>query len=137
MPNAIVVDATGEVRAFGYVDFTEVLEAGQSQVVLADGAAPPSSTPLHHLKVVGGLLVEASAAEKAAADIVNTARAEDAAQGAVRIDLVVNNTARLPLPPPATGLLVGVRDGGAGVPALAISANNRWFIFDSDRQVGP
>lgn len=95
----------------------------------------PAGVPLRHVKVVAGAFAEMTAPEKAAVDAAQAAADQAVAAGAVTIERIVANTGLLPLPPPRPGLVVVVTDGGAGVPAIAVSGPAQWAIFDSDRIV--
>lgn len=137
--NAVTSLATGRVVKWGDLDFLAAGEvgAGTQQVPVNDEAIPPAGVPLQNVKVVGLDFQPMTAPEAAAAD-AEVAQIEEAeTRGAAIVQRTVNDSTELPLPPPGQGRLVGMADGGAGVAALAISGNARWFIFDSDRIVGP
>ena len=137
---AVTSDATGRVVKFGDLDFAAAGDVGpgQTQVAVVGEDFPDlQAAPLHHYKVVGGFFAVQAVVEQNASDAELAAEERAQAKGALVINRVVATTADLPLPPPSSGLFVGVQDGGAGVVALAISGGARWFIFDSDRIVGP
>ncbi len=138
MPKAVIHTATGAVLRYGYCDFSTdgtFDPATQTQVDVTEGSVPLANIPLYYNKIVGGLFVEMSAAQKAAVDAARAAEKTAALDGAVRVERVVNSLAALPIPPPAAGLLVGVIT--AGQMGLAISGTDRWFLFAVDGVVGP
>lgn len=136
MANVIVDIATGRVLGFGHADLSSVLRPGQRQLLLQDGEQPPDGVPMRHLRISGGRFVRGNPAQRDAADVADESERRARAEGAVQLQRVVNNPGQLPLPPPRNGLMVMVRDGGAGVPALAVSTNTQWAIFDAQRMIG-
>ena len=137
--NAVTSTITGAVKRWGDLDFSSTIGANEVQVSLRDGAVPhPESEPLHHFTVTrGGAFAKLSAPQRQAADAELAAEQQAAAVGAKQIGRVVGSPGDLPLPPPAAGLLVGLVDGGGGIPAIALSEATRWAIFDADRFHGP
>ena len=139
MRNAVTDNAVLSVLRYGATDFTtdgSFNGATQTQVALNPGTQPPAGVQLSHVKVVAGDFVEMTAPEKAAVDAAEAASiAANLPTATVLFE--VANTAALPLPPPAAGLMVMVADVGGGSPALAISQAARWAIINVDSFVGP
>jgi hypothetical protein len=120
----------GYFASHGFVDFASELGTDFVQVELNPDTQPPPGVPLRHVKVVGspGTFTEMTAVEKTAVDASPALAARLASKTSNVLRRVVPNLAALPNPPPAPGLLVGVRDAG-GAPAIAISGPSNWAIF--------
>lgn len=132
--NAVISDATLRVKFWGDQDFSGFIVAGETQLPLNPGAVPLEGELLAHQTVgVAGDFVLLSPAEQTAADAEVAAEEQALVKGAAIVGRTVADASELPVPPPMRGLFVGMADGGLGVPALAISGNANWFIFDRDR----
>ncbi|MGW8285741.1 MAG: hypothetical protein ACWGPR_08485 [Candidatus Deferrimicrobiaceae bacterium] len=125
------IDSQGRVLAWGRCDFTNELQAGESQVDIS-GQKIPSAT-VDQLIVVGGVIRVMDAGEQAAADAERAAARVARLEGALRIARTLANKASLPLPPPAPNLVVKVVDAdGLGTPGIAISTPNKWGVIYVD-----
>lgn len=132
--NAVVNTALGFVLRCGECDFT----AGTGETVEAlTSLARPANVPLYHLGVTAGELVELGAAEKAAVDAYLLAEGNAECWGVCALARVYSNAAALPLPPPKSGLVVGLDDSGSGQPGLALSTATQWAVFQPAAMVGP
>ena len=74
MAQAIIINATGQVRGWGEENLTGRAGAGESVVNINAGAFPPSGVPRKYLKIVAGAFAEMTAPEKAAVDAVHPVR---------------------------------------------------------------
>ncbi len=140
MYTAVIKSSTRQVLRHGYTDHVasgDIDLATEEQAEVTGQPIPLQGIPIEHQTIVAGQFSELTAPQKTAVQVARDIEDEASARGAVSVKRVVADTTKLPLPPPEVGLLVGVVDGGGGVPALAISSATKWAIFDSDRMIGP
>lgn len=130
--NVVTSNLTGAVYKYGYTDFTgQFNPADFTQITLDPTAQFVENVPKYYHKVVGLLLQEMTALEKAAVDTEREAYQDSKLAGAARIGKKFPNLAALPVPPPAAGLLVAI-ENVAGSWAFAFSTTTGYIVFTSD-----
>lgn len=138
LPKRVVTsNATGAVYRWGRTDFTgQFNPADYTQHPLDETATWVPGVPTYYHKVVGVILEEMTAPEKAAVDTERTEIERAKLKGAARIKLKVPALANLPVPPPERGYLVAV-ESIAGTPGFAVSTASKYIVFVSDGEYPP
>ena len=133
IPKRVVVDnGTGGVLKYGRTDFTgQFNPAIETQYDLDDSANFVDGVPAYYHKVVGTLLQEMTAPEKAAVDVYRDAKETEQLRFIPVVAKVVPNLAALPVPPPQVGVIVGVQNI-AGSRGIVISTGADYLVFVSD-----
>lgn len=129
---AVVDNGTGGVLKSGRTDFAgQFNPALETQYDLLDTAQYVDGVPFYYHKVVGGLLVEMSAGEKAAVDTYRDTKQTEQLRFISVVGKVVPNLAALPVPPPQSGVIVGVLNIG-GSRGFVMSTGSDYLVFVSD-----
>jgi hypothetical protein len=132
---AVTSNSSGGVYRYGRSDFTgQFNPAVFTQFVLADEAQFVNGIKSYYHKVVAGLLLEMTPAEKTAVDAERESIAQSKLDGAVRITRQFPNVAALPIPPPGPGYVVAVANMG-GTRGLAYSINGGWSLYQQTGSV--
>jgi len=131
----VTSNTTGGVYKYGRSDFTgQFNPAVFTQFVLADEAQFVNGIKPYYHKIVAGLLVEMTPAEKLAVDTERESIAQSKLEGALRITRQFPNVAALPIPPPGPGYVVAVANMG-GTHGLAYSTNGGWSLYQQTGSV--
>jgi hypothetical protein len=129
---AVVDNGTGGVLKSGRSDFTgQFNPAIETQYDLLDIAEYVSGVPFYYHKVVGGMLIEMTPGEKSAVDTYRDSRKTEQLRFIPVVGKVVANLAALPVPPPQSGVIVGVQNIG-GSRGFVLSTGTDYLVFVSD-----
>lgn len=129
---AVTDNGTGSILRFGRTDFAgQFNPALETQHDLLDTAEFVPNVPPYYHKVVAGLIQEMTAGEKTAVDVYRDAKETEQLRFISVVGKVVPNLAALPVPPPKSGVIVGVQSI-AGSRGFVISTGTDYLVFVSD-----